>query len=826
MRRLAATLTLLLTAALLGAPAPAQAVTPSGTRTGLTTSPDVARRIVGTVRDSSGLPLAGACVDVHYNQWQFFAHACTDAAGHYEVGGISDQLAIYRMQAAAPGYAARWWPASVEYNGSKPVTVPAPGVPRTVDFVLPTMAEASGTITGTIRRQDGTPASGAVVQVYTATGDDIETVYTRLDGSYNLGGLTAGQYRIQVYGAGYPTQYVPGRTTFADAQPQTVTAGATTTVNETFLPVTPIPPATTGSLTGTVRDPAGAAIAGADVQLLSPLAYTAETVAQTVTDQDGRFTLTGLAQDDLAYYLRTSAAGYASAWGTGTVTPSSISVSPAGSAVSVVLRPGAGAITGTLHDFDGGTPPRTRLNFASVDETVSFTTYAWFDGHFEIPDVPAGQYRLTLVPTSRLTQYWPGTTDPAKSGTITVTDKTTTDVQETLVAPARIEVTVLDDVTGQPVTGACVKGNTTSWSACAPAIAAGVYAYDSTAASTSFTSVTASRTPTYFPASSGKVSAVLGQTTKVTLRLRPGAVLALDYTVPANAYSPSQICFHAVTAAPFQPDRATDACPTVSGGHALLGPIPAGSAQVLLYLIVNTNLGALWVTDAGGGGDQRQATRFTFVAGQTTTGPTQHLLPSGSINGTVTGPGSTDLVCPGPVITGYGSCATGSYTQSGLGPYRWPVSLSLSPFGQVVGWTGPGANRFDAGYVQVTSGQAAQADIRLRPLSQMWLTVQGVPANTWTLTAFDPVTGDRVADVGVGRGLFESISVPGQVVLMLSAPSLAQPCYVTVARSAAPGRRPQPSYVIDPVDRLTITPGADCRSDITPSLQQGHATRR
>ncbi len=779
---------------------------------------------MGTVRDTAGRPIAGACVDAHTNSspWLYLDHVCTDSAGRYEMDNVLADFG-YRLEVSAVGYATRWWPSAVDFGDARAVVGGGPGSSTTADIVLPSPAEASGRVAGTVRRQDGTPAVDVRVRVQTPDNVAVAVAYTGTDGSYALTGLVSGQYIVSMFGDGYPQQFVPGKTKVAEAQPQTVVTGQTTTVDETFLPLPTIPSSTLHGISGTVRNPAGAGVAGATVEVWPPATWGMAPLARAVTDQAGHYTVPGLFHLVGTFYLRTTAPGYVATWGANGVMPSTIQTGTADVVKDVVLRSG-GAVTGTVRDFDGSAPPLTQLSFTSLDGSVSFSTYAWIDGHIEVPNVPSGTYKITMTHSDRPAEYWPGTVDPDRQTTITVTDGAVTNLDGILAAPARIEATVLDDATGQPISGACVRPPSGEWSDCAPATAPGVYTFDSFTSDQSYSYVVATLAPYYFSGQSGPIAAARGQTTKITIRLRPGALLAFDVTVPADAAAPTVVCFVSDAGVPFATRGSDAGCGAVTAGRVLLGPIEPGQAQVfLLSPGGSSGLGALWMTTVGGGGDQREAVRFTFTAGQTTTGPVQHFLYSGSVRGTVSGPGAgTETVCPGGPSDGGYSCAIGSYTRSHLGPYRWPVSVFLSSSRTIVGWSGAGTNRYNAGYVQVVSGQTAEADIRLRPVSEMVVTAVGVPVNTWTLTAFDPVTGDRVSATGAGSPL----QLTGEAVLRFSSPSMAQPCYVSIPQPALPGRRSQPSYVIDPVAQLTITPGVNCRPDIMPSLQPGSGTRR
>ncbi|MEU6076232.1 carboxypeptidase regulatory-like domain-containing protein [Micromonospora sp. NPDC047074] len=120
----------------------------------------------------------------------------------------------------------------------------------------------AGTVTG-----DGAPLAGAEVRVVEA---DL-TTRTGADGTFRLG-LPAGTYTVQVSALGF----APHESTV------TVKTGETLTLPVTM---TPVP---RGSISGTVTDTNGAAIAGARLTVTGPVAGAA------TSDAEGRYTVAGL----------------------------------------------------------------------------------------------------------------------------------------------------------------------------------------------------------------------------------------------------------------------------------------------------------------------------------------------------------------------------------------------------------------------------------------------------------------------------------------------------------------------------------------------------
>ena len=154
-------------------------------------------------------------------------------------------------------------------------------------------AASTGGIAGVITGSGGAALAGIDVTAYKSTGSDTwawtAEVSSAADGSYLLGGLAAGTYRLEFYDPSgvYPSEYYDN-VSMADwdsADSVVVTAGATTSGVDTTL--TP-----GGHITGTVTDSHHVGIADFEVMVLDPdSSYT----GVAWTDSAGKYDLGGLA---------------------------------------------------------------------------------------------------------------------------------------------------------------------------------------------------------------------------------------------------------------------------------------------------------------------------------------------------------------------------------------------------------------------------------------------------------------------------------------------------------------------------------------------------
>jgi len=295
--------------------------------------------VTGTVTNTAGAPISGASVSSGGNG------AITGADGGYTLqlpGGTAT------LTAALAGYE----------NASESVTVTAGQ--STQAATLQIQPENPGNVTGSVVDNNGAALSGASVSA-----GGLSTT-SAADGSYALNNLPAGQTTIHASLTGFQS----GSTTVTVVAATTTAAPAITLVSGS------------GSITGSVKTTAGAAIAGASV------GYGGGTAT---TDANGNYTLTGVPVGTVQ--LVASASGFQSA--TQNVTVNGGATSTANFALA------AGAAGGTVTG---------KITSASSGAIVAGATVSWSGGSttsdtsgiYTLTNVTAGTQNITAVKTGYL----------------------------------------------------------------------------------------------------------------------------------------------------------------------------------------------------------------------------------------------------------------------------------------------------------------------------------------------------------------------------------------------------------------------------------------
>lgn len=217
---------------------------------------------------------------------------------------------------------------------------------------------STGTLTGNVKDQAGANVSGATVT--TNTGGYSAT--TDANGNYTISNVAAGTYDVTASKSGYNSQTQSGKT---------VTAGQTTTVNFTIT-------RQTGTLTGNVKDQAGANLSGAIVTTNTG-GYSA------TTDANGNYTITNVATG--TYDVTASKAGYNSQTQTG----KTVNYNQTTTVNFTLTSVSNGTISGNVKNKDG-------VNIAGA--TVSTNTGGYSattdaNGNYTISNVAAGTYNVT-----------------------------------------------------------------------------------------------------------------------------------------------------------------------------------------------------------------------------------------------------------------------------------------------------------------------------------------------------------------------------------------------------------------------------------------------
>lgn len=309
--------------------------------------------VTGTVTNTAGAPISSASVSSGGNG------AITGADGGYT---LQVSAGSSTLTASLAGY----------QSASESVTVTAGQ--STQAATLQIQPINPGNVTGTVIEGSGQPLSGATVSAVGLT------TSTAADGSYALNNLPAGQTTIKASLTGFQS----GSATVTVVAATTTAAPAITLVSSS------------GSITGSVKTTAGAAIAGASV------GYGGGTAT---TDANGNYTLTGVPVGTVQ--LGASASGFQSV--TQSVTVSGGATSTAN--FTLTAAPAGGTVTGKITNASSGAIVASATVSWSGGSTTSNT-----GGIYTLTNVTAGTQNITAVKTGYLARTLPvGVTGGATS---------------------------------------------------------------------------------------------------------------------------------------------------------------------------------------------------------------------------------------------------------------------------------------------------------------------------------------------------------------------------------------------------------------------------
>ncbi|MEH1012732.1 carboxypeptidase regulatory-like domain-containing protein [Micromonospora sp. CPCC 206060] len=236
--------------------------------------------IAGQLTTSAGTGAANATVHVYREDNGIIdtvGWTTTDEQGNYQIGGL--RAAPYAVGFEPQGGPTQFYRQKLELWDADWVNV-ADGATTTVnDQLLPT-----GAITGQIRTATGDPASYLLISAYEVNEGNWAYGSTDEEGRYRIT-ATPGTYQVsfQPIPDSYQSQFIPGQIEEEAGQLFQVTAGGEVVANDTVLPV--------GSLSGRLTSQGGAAVAGADVGVMTAGWGNG---GYTTTDTNGNFSFPAL----------------------------------------------------------------------------------------------------------------------------------------------------------------------------------------------------------------------------------------------------------------------------------------------------------------------------------------------------------------------------------------------------------------------------------------------------------------------------------------------------------------------------------------------------
>ncbi|PMR62279.1 hypothetical protein C1A38_04645 [Verrucosispora sp. ts21] len=606
----------------------------------------------------------------------------------------------------------------------------------------PALASTTGTITGRLTTSAGTAAPDVPVLVYrTGSYNIIAQTSTDAQGNYTLNGLAAGSYTVGYQPGGRPEQYHRQQLYSWDADPVTVTAGNTSTVDEQLF--------ATGTITGRIIDSAGDPVPDLRVE---GQAIGASTWGSARTDDDGRYEMTVIA-GRYRVSFEPVADSYQSQYVPGKIDEDEATVFDVTADAQIVADDTVlpvGNLSGRFTTADGQPLRDADISVYTPNMYTGTWTQTDADGRFDV-QLLAGAYRVGLYAGDRQ-QYYRGQLVPELADLVTVHGGQQTSITDALLGTGALRIRAVDSVTGAPVANFCAHDQCSNGTGTVliPDLPEGrhdiyLYAPDGR----------------YFPRERTGIRVRADRTAELTIKLRPGAVITTTVVDRQSGAPLRGVCVRAFLAKQVRLPDTNFECSDRSG-QVKVGPLRDGDHK-LFVVPQDLTYGRQWVGPNGGTGDEREAAVVTATVGAVATAPTVQLDRAGQISGQV-----TDAQTGAPirnvsvsVLTGHPGVGAedartddqGHYTLTRLGPYAWPVVFSRYEYATV--WSGNAPSRFTAAPVTVTANSTAALDATIGPGVEVTGTVtntEGTPFRDGFVLAHSVDTGDITGSGWVSDG--------------------------------------------------------------------------
>ncbi len=271
-------------------------------RTGIDAALSPGGTLSGTVTaEGSGAPLNNIYVTAYDAvDGNFINSDSTDAAGVYRFGGLAP--IEYKLQFVDFNdvYVPEYYNNKRDFASADPVSVTS-GMTTTINAQLALGGVISGMVTA---EGSGAPLSNVSVTAYDAATDSfIDSNATNVSGTFRIGGLTTGNYKLRFRDntGAYLTEFYNNKPDLAGADPFSVMAGMTTTINAQL------------ALGGVISGMVTAEGSGAPLSNVSVTAYNATTgssIGSNTTNAAGLYRIGSLATGNYKLRFRDNTGAY------------------------------------------------------------------------------------------------------------------------------------------------------------------------------------------------------------------------------------------------------------------------------------------------------------------------------------------------------------------------------------------------------------------------------------------------------------------------------------------------------------------------------------
>jgi protocatechuate 3,4-dioxygenase beta subunit len=413
--------------------------------------------ISGTVTDQAGMKLANIDVEAYdAATGSGVGYVWTDANGNYFIGGLetgSYKVEFDRDHSDGGNYASQFFNNKPDWASADLVAVSSGNIPNINASLAP-----GGTITGTVTNILGQPLQGITVLVYDAnSGTALGNDYSDANGSYTLFGLSTGSYKVKFnncWNCNYLTQFYNNKPDLASADAIPVIQGSVThNINVSL--------ATAGSISGTVVNVAGQAVANINVSAYD--ATSGSFAGSASTDTNGNYLIGGLATGSYKVeFLEDYMGGgnYITQYYSNKPDLSSADVVfvTEGSTtlgINASLQPTGGMITGHIGDMAGTPMPDIIVQVHDAASGMLVGNNIWTDvyGNYAIGGLATGSYKVSFfdVNGNHMTQFFNNKPNFALADMVPVTQGSITpDINASLFPSGSIQGFVTDQ-NGQPL---------------------------------------------------------------------------------------------------------------------------------------------------------------------------------------------------------------------------------------------------------------------------------------------------------------------------------------------------------------------------------------
>jgi protocatechuate 3,4-dioxygenase beta subunit len=400
-----------------------------------------AATVSGTITDAgSGAPIPNVCVVAGRTDYTVVGWTCTDTAGHYAFTDLEAGTA-YVFSASPPDpYLATWLPRNPEAGPPQSFVAPA-----TVDAALTPAIR----ISGTLRAEDGSPASGASVHAELADGSDGRLVaFTDSDGAWSSH-VAPGTYLVAFDYAGRRS-YAFGKTDRDIADP-IVVGTSPVVVNDTMPPAAP-PTSVAGRVTDAATGEPVTDVCATLEKEGDPAGY-----GFACTDADGSYLIADAlpgrwsirVEDEQGRYATARTAAFDLAKGQ-QVTGRDVKLAQGGTLTGLAVDQRTGApLAGICPSAFAG----RRGAYLRAKQTCSDATGRW-----SVAGLPAGKTTVQLGGDETHVAMWArNATTQATATQFTVTAGASTDAGTVRLRHGGVVTGRVTNRAGQPVAGAWVE---------------------------------------------------------------------------------------------------------------------------------------------------------------------------------------------------------------------------------------------------------------------------------------------------------------------------------------------------------------------------------